>query len=108
MLVMFKVSVVQLDEQQGELIERFSFEHNFPPNCIEWIPDLVGFSPHTFFDIELNVLSVMGLRFWEKKSGLVPSFHLTLAAFNGDSFEVMFFAYRMTIIRISWRRVVNA
>ncbi|KHN82847.1 DDB1- and CUL4-associated factor 7 [Toxocara canis] len=35
-----RVSVVQLDEQQGELVERFSFEHNFPPNCIEWIPDL--------------------------------------------------------------------
>uniref|UniRef100_A0A915C559 DDB1-and CUL4-associated factor 7 n=1 Tax=Parascaris univalens TaxID=6257 RepID=A0A915C559_PARUN len=49
-----RVSVVQLDEQQGELIERFSFEHNFPPNCIEWIPDLKQTSnysgPLTNFD----------------------------------------------------------
>lgn len=34
-----RVSVIQLDESQGELVERLSFEHNFAPNCIQWIPD---------------------------------------------------------------------
>uniref|UniRef100_A0A0N4UYP4 WD_REPEATS_REGION domain-containing protein n=1 Tax=Enterobius vermicularis TaxID=51028 RepID=A0A0N4UYP4_ENTVE len=34
-----KVHIIQLDEQQGDLVERCSFEHFFPPNCIRWIPD---------------------------------------------------------------------
>lgn len=34
-----RVYIIQLDEQQGELVERYSFEHFFPPNCIRWIPD---------------------------------------------------------------------
>ncbi|VDN00980.1 unnamed protein product [Thelazia callipaeda] len=40
-----RVSVIQLDEQQGELVERFSFEHTFPPNCIQWIPDTTDSYP---------------------------------------------------------------
>ncbi|VDM19399.1 unnamed protein product [Wuchereria bancrofti] len=40
-----RVSVIQLDEQQGELVERLSFEHTFPPNCIQWIPDMMDSYP---------------------------------------------------------------
>ena len=33
------MSIIQLDEASGQLVEKTSFLHDFPANCIRFIPD---------------------------------------------------------------------
>lgn len=43
--LLFKISILQLDEEQGEIVYRSSFDHPYPATKIGWIPDSKGNYP---------------------------------------------------------------
>ncbi|GMT08860.1 hypothetical protein PFISCL1PPCAC_157, partial [Pristionchus fissidentatus] len=40
-----RISIVQLDEEAGALVLRYSFYHPYPPTKVQWIPDANGVHP---------------------------------------------------------------
>ncbi|RCN45234.1 hypothetical protein ANCCAN_08734 [Ancylostoma caninum] len=74
------VTLIELDETLGSLVERGSFSHEFPANQIGFIPDLENKYP------DLLATSADFLRLWRIHSNNLVTEEATLSSVSASSF----------------------